>query len=80
MYNVDPKELVRMIKMGKNPQQLMTNVLQSSMGNTPLGANLLEMVQRGDAKGIEQVARNVAKERGIDFDAALAKFRRQMDI
>ena len=29
MYNVDPNQLVKMIKNGANPQQLMLNILET---------------------------------------------------
>jgi hypothetical protein len=37
MYQVDPMQLIMMIKGGQNPEQLMLNVLEGRMGNTPMG-------------------------------------------
>ena len=80
MYNVNPFQLVQMIKNGQNPQQLMLSVLENQMGNTPMGANLIQMARRGDSKGIEQVARNLAKQNGIDFDKEFMNFRKNLGI
>lgn len=37
MMNVNPLQLIQMIKGGQNPQQLVINMLQGKMGNTPMG-------------------------------------------
>lgn len=73
-YNVNPLLLVQAIKNGQNPQQLMLHILKSNMSGTPLGDNLIELVQRGDGAGIEQIARNLAKQQGIDFDKEFPAF------
>ena len=80
MYNVDPRQLVQMIKSGQNPQQLMINILQSQMGGTPMGANLIQMAKNGNGKGIEQIARNLAQQQGIDFDKELMNFKKNLGL
>lgn len=66
-----------MIKQGYNPQQIMMNVLQTQMGGTPIGDNLLRLAQNGDTAGIEKIARNMATERGLDFDKEFAAFKKK---
>lgn len=66
-----------MIKQGYNPQQIMMNVLQTQMGGTPIGDNLLRLAQNGDTAGIEKIARNMTTERGLDFDKEFAAFRKK---
>ena len=69
MYPVDPKMLIQMIRQGNNPQQLMLSILQGQAYNNPLGKNLLNLVQQGDAAGIEKVVRNLyAQQGGQNFD------------
>ena len=68
MYNVNPMELIMMIKQGYNPQQLVMNVLQSSMRGTPMGDNLINLAQQGNKAEIERIARNLVQQRGLDFD------------
>ena len=48
----------------QNPQQ----TIQKSLGNNPMAGNLVNMINNKDQKGIEQMARNLAKEKGIDPD------------
>ena len=64
----------QMMKNGGNPQQM----LQSMMGNNdimqyPIAKNILGMAKNGNISGIEQLGRNIAKERGIDFDQEFSK-------
>lgn len=75
MYQVDPMQLISMIKGGQNPQQLMLNVLENRMGNNPMGQNLLNMARNGQTAEIEQFARNLYSSRGLDFDKELKAFK-----
>ena len=80
MYQVNPMELIQMIRSGKNPQQLMLSVLEGQMGGTPIGANLLNLAKNGQTKEIEQIARNLSQQQGIDFDKEFANFCRMLGI
>lgn len=77
-YAVNPNELIQMIKGGQNPQQLLMGILEGQMANTPMGQNLLQLVKTNQPQGIEQIARNICKERGIDFDKEFSSFRQML--
>ena len=59
MYPVDPNVLIQMIRQGNNPQQLMLSILQGQAYSTPLGRNLLNLVQTGQTDELEKVIRNI---------------------
>ena len=80
MLQVNPADLIRMIKEGKNPQQLVLSVLEQSMGNTPLGKNLLLLAKQGRGNDIEQVARNLLSQKGLDFDSEFTAFKNKMGL
>lgn len=80
MYNVNPMELVSMIRQGYNPQQLLMNVLQTSMRGTLMGDNLINLVQQGNKTEIERIARNMAQQRGLDFDAEFKAFKDKIGL
>lgn len=65
-----------------NPMQMMyqqlTNKLKQT--NTPQANNVLNMLQNGNTNGIEQFGRNIAKERGVDFDTEFQKFKNQFGM
>lgn len=69
-------QMLQMIRNGANPQQLIMQYLQSQMSNTPIGQNLLSMVQKGDGAGIEQVARNLMASKGLDYDKEFNAFKK----
>lgn len=78
-FPVDPKQIIQMIKRGYNPQQLMLTILEGQAG-TPMGANLLKLAREGRTAEIEQLARNLAKESGIDFDAEFNAFKQTLGL
>ena len=77
MYQVNPMELIAQIRQGKNPQQLMLGILEANAASNPIYANLLSMAKDGRTADIEAFARNVAKEKGIDFDKEFSRFKKQ---
>ena len=78
--NVNPMQLIAMIKNGQNPQQLMMQVLETQMNDSPMRDNLLDLARRGDTAGIEKIARNLAQQRGVDFDKEFNAFRRMLGL
>ena len=76
-YNVDPMQLIAQIRQGKNPQQLMLNILENGAATNPIMGNLLTMAKEGRTAEIEAFARNVAREKGIDFDKEFSKFKKE---
>ena len=56
MLQVNPAQLIQMIKSGQNPQQLVLSILEGQMSNTPMGANLLNLAKNGKINEIEQIA------------------------
>lgn len=68
MYPVDPMQLIQMIKQGQNPEQLLLSILEGQAGSNPMSANLLSLAKNKDAKALEQIARNIFAQRGLDFD------------
>lgn len=77
---MNPMQLIQMIRSGQNPQQLAMNLLEGQMGNTPMGQNLLSLVKNGKTADIEQIARNLAKQQGVDFDKEFANFRQMLGL
>lgn len=65
-----------------NPMQFMMNpqaMLQQAMNspqvmNNQILKNAIDMAQRGDTKGLEELTRNVGKERGVDVDQLMKQF------
>ena len=59
----------QMIQGIKNPKQFLQQIMgNNQMMQNPIIKNTVQMAQIGDAKGIEQLARNLCKEKGINAD------------
>ena len=73
--------IMQMIK-GGNPEQIIQQMLKDNcqFANNPIVMNMLDMAKSGDISGIEQIGRNIAKEKGIDFDKEFSKFKNQFHI
>ena len=78
MYPVNPMQIIQMIKGGSNPQQLLMSILQGNMGNTPMGQNLMTLVQNGDKQGLEKIARNLCQQKGVNFDQEFNAFKQML--
>lgn len=76
--NINPIQLIQMIKGGKNPQQLVMNILQQQGQNNPILSNAMNLAQNGNASALEVLARNLAAQRGIDFDKEFENFKKQL--
>lgn len=79
-YNINPMQLVQMIKSGKNPQELMMSVLQQRTENNPLYQNLYNLAQNGKGNEIETIARTMFAEKGLDFDKEFNSFRQTLGL
>ena len=79
-YNVNPMQIIAMIKSGKNPQQLMLNILQQNAAGNPLYENLLFHAQHNNGAEIEQIARNMVAEKGLDFDTEFNSFKNNLGL
>ena len=59
--------------------------LQSMIGNSqvmqnPMAKNAIGMAQSGDTKGIEQMARNLCREKGINPDEMIKQIKSRMGM
>lgn len=78
MINFNPMQLMQMMKGGGNPQQMVMGMLQQQAGNNPVLKNALNMAQQGDSKGLENLVRNIAKEKGVNPDEMMQQVMGQM--
>ena len=59
----------QMIGAMKNPQEFMQQMMNNSqIMQNPMAKNAMEMYQKGDTKGLQAMAENLAKERGTTVD------------
>lgn len=83
MYTSSNKNMVQFINMvrsNQNPQAFVTNMLKERAGQNPVLGNLANLVEAGKTGEVEQVVRNIAKERGIDFDKEFNSFKQMFKL
>ena len=76
---MNPINIFQMMKAG--PQQF----IQQMMGNNqimsnPVMKNALGMVQSGNMKGVEKLARNLCKEKGIQVDDFVSQIKQNIGL
>lgn len=77
--NVNPMQLINLIKNGNNPQQLVLSLLQQQGRNNPILNNAASLAKQGNASALEMLARNLAQQRGLDFDTEFANFKNYLN-
>lgn len=78
--NFNPMQVIQAMMRGQNPQQIVMNILQQRMGQTPMGQNLLNLAQNNKTAEIETIARNICQQRGVDFDKEFNAFKNQLGL
>ena len=68
---------MQFLKGIKNPQQFVMNML--GQNQSPMTTQLINLAKTGDKTQIENFARNICKERGMDFDKSFAEFMKQIN-
>ena len=73
------QQIIQMIKNGQNPQQIAMGILKTQKAN-PFASNLLDLAQQGDQAQLEQIARNICAQKGVDFDKEFSNFKSQLGV
>jgi hypothetical protein len=77
---VNPMELIQLIRSGSNPQQLMLGILEQNASSNPVYKNLMQLAKENKTAEIEQFARNLAQAQGLDFDKEFNAFKQKMGL
>lgn len=70
---MNPLNMIKGMMGNMNPKNIVMNMLKNN--TNPIFANLIEMANKGDTKGLEQFARNYMKDNGRDFDKEFNDFK-----
>ena len=72
---------IQLMQAMRNPQAFMNQIIgNQQMMNNPMIKNTVNMAQKGDMKGIEQMARNLCKEKGLNADEIFNQFKSKMNM
>ena len=78
-FNMNPMQLMKMLKSG-NPQSFVFQMLEQNAQNNPFFANILQLAKNNKITEIEQIAMNMCKEKGIDFNKEFNSFKSNLGL
>ena len=73
-------QFIQLLFQQQNPQQFMLNMMRNEAGTNPLLQNIISLAEQGKTEEIENIARNMFKEKGLDFDKEFNNFKQQLRI
>ena len=76
MFN--PMQMMGMLNEKSNPSQIMTQMMNQQLSGNPLFQRAQEMARGKSPQELEQVARNLCQQRGIDLNSAMNQFKQMM--
>lgn len=77
---MNPMNIFQMMR-NKNPQQFLQQMIgNNQIMSNPLMKNTIEMAQNGNMQGIEQMARNLCKEKGLNADDLLNQIKSKINM
>ena len=77
--NMNPFQMIQMLK-GGNPQSFVFQMLEQNAQNNPFFANILQLAKSNKTAEIEQIAVNMCKEKGIDFNKEFNSFKSNLGL
>lgn len=65
----------------KNPQQFIQQMMGNSQAmQNPMIQNAIQMYKKGDRQGVNELAQNLCKEKGIAYDDAIKQIKSQFGM
>lgn len=72
---------MQMMQAFRNPQAFMQSMMNNNQAmQNPILKNALEMAQKGDKQGVEELARNLCREKGVNPEEAIGKIKSQFGM
>ena len=72
---------IQFVQAMRNPQQFLQQIMNNNQVNqNPIARNTLEMFQKGDSKGLEDLARNLCTEKGVKPEDVFNKIKSQFGM
>ena len=79
MMQINPFQVIGMIKNGQNPQQIIMNLLEQQ-NSSPMYKSLKNMIHNNKIDEIEDFARNYVNSQGGDFDRDFNAFKKNIGL
>lgn len=72
---------IQFVQAMRNPQHFLQQIMNNNQVNqNPMARNALEMFQKGDSKGLEELARNLCTEKGVKPEDVFKQIKSQFGM
>lgn len=68
----NPMQMIKMMMGKMSPKDMAISMIKNN--SNPMLSNLIDMANNNETEKLEQFARNICKEKNIDFDKDFADF------
>lgn len=68
-------KLIPLLRSSRNPEQVVMGLLENQFPDNPMTRNIIALVRQGKYSDVEKIARNLAAQRGLDFDKEFQAFK-----
>lgn len=67
---------LNLVQIFRNPEPFMRQIMNSpQFKSNPMAQNVIKMKNNNDVQGLTEMAKNVCKEKGIDFDGLYSQLK-----
>lgn len=74
MMNVNPMQLIGLLKGGMNPEQLVRSIIKENNINDPTINEMVSLAQNGDISSLNKMAENYFGQQGLNFGQEFNSF------
>lgn len=72
--NIPNIQLFKNVMNAKNPEQLVFQMLEQQASQSDIANNLFTLAKQQNYDAIEEIAKNVCKQNGMDYDSQFKTF------
>lgn len=73
-------QLIQQLRQSSNPEQFILDIISKNSQGNPVFSNIVNLAKDGKYDEIEKIARNMAKEKGMDFDKEYTDFKQMFGV
>lgn len=81
MLNImEMTKIMNMAKKSQNPMKFVADALRPQAGDNQMLNNVLDMLEKGDTKGVEQSGRNLTQSKGFEANPIFQMFGKSLGM
>ena len=74
-------QILAQLRQSSNPQQFLIDMIEKNAAqDNPMYSNMIKLMKENKYDEIEKIGRNIAREKGINFDEEFAMFKQMLGL